>query len=439
MNGRVLLLAGFPHMSEGRISWIEDYLRLFRPALEVASDGRVAAIRIDLDRPELDGIMPEDLVIGHELPTTFTTRLSREKIRYVDIRISPARFCAYDNLFAFGTNDPALARALLNFRVPDYDLVVEARSLVLSLRYRDLQQASIGENALVVFTEQQVDRDSIHFYNPVSLLDHRDTLQRMATQYASHYYLHRGDDGEEEPAFLRSLGFSRLDVNMYAVLSSRRCGAIAAIRSGVLEEARYFDVSAIVLGEITTPLVTDAVLDAQGRFINIGPAAALSSEFWCHVLYGEGADRACRAGVQVRSDNLMRRALNNWNSSAIGLDFNTHAWQELVGEPIASAVLQVRDEAEFRQGNMAPPADARIAILQGDWRWFTGEIVRIEASGHVRSQADYGILRQSAGGLAIYWQRRQLIDTLALVSDSRTFETRNQYGDGGSVRRVSDA
>lgn len=429
----VLLVAGFDHMSESRSTWIGEYLALFAMNMP---DVECVSRRLQLDGADLEAIPRDSLLVGHELPASFTNMLTRRKIRYVDIRISPIRFHYLDNILAIRSNDAEIGRVLRAYRISDHGLFTEAAALKLSFRYRDLGQRSIPDGSLVVFTERAAGRDSIHYDDPSSIAKYEEKICNLMPRYKLVVYLHEGSDDEPDPRFLRSLGAVRCQANLYAVLAHKGVAAITAIRSGVLEEARYFGVPALALDRATTPILSDLDVKSSDRFINITPAHGLSPEFWRCILHRSSPAQSAVASSPPTIPNLIRRALNNWNSSASGFHLDSHDWHELVQSPIDKAIRRIQDEISFREAYKSSSATACYHRLTGTWRWFTGERVQIDETGFARSDVDYGKISFNGQVMTLYWCDRRLTDELEVAPDGSSFKTTNQYGDGGIVERI---
>jgi hypothetical protein len=184
--------------------------------------------------------------------------------------------------------------------------------------------------------------------------------------------------------------------------------------------------------------MTDSDSAETTKFVNLLPRDVLASHFWRHVLQRDAPVKASAPLWRLPGNNLIRRALNNWDSSASGLELEAQPWCELVQIPLRAAVRRLQDEMEFRHKLPEHQVDDEIGLLQGEWRMFTGETIKIEASGHVRSVSDHGAIRKTATGIEINWSGRQLTDAITIGSDGRTFVTKNQYGDGGLAHRIDN-
>ncbi|GCE83792.1 hypothetical protein MSKU9_1933 [Komagataeibacter diospyri] len=439
MFDNIIFLSGANYMSTDRKDWISDFLSLFQPVIKhaVGKEPAWSTLEMSADLPE-SYRKPGTLLIGHEISKKQALDLNAAGVSFMDIRISPLRFMVQDNIFAISTNRTEPRDILAEFAMPPFDIAVEARALALSLRYRDLGQHQFPAGSLVFFTEQPGGADSIHYGDEVSLHDYKHEIQYLSEHYPERYMICRPNDPPEDITLLENMGFRPASANFYAVLGSRNVAAVAAIRSGILSEAQYFGKKVHALEQPTTRLWKDSgdYNDGSSWFFNIAPDHALSSLFWKNVLAGKTCFPPDRAAIR-RPQDLIRRALNNWNSSAIGLNLYNQMWHETVGNHIVGLRHLLQEENGFRLGQR-PDADQRgCAALTGRWRWFSGEVVHIEADGHARSDSDFGRLAGSADEWTIHWVRRNLIDRLKLDETGGSLFVQNQYGDGGEAARLA--
>jgi hypothetical protein len=434
----IAFLVGANHMSPGRVEWIGAFLSLFEPFLNL--DGAPPPARLLFDttaRLPVPAAGARRLLVGHEIPKAQVAYFNSAGIAFVDLRVSPIRFMAHDNLLAIGSNCPPLVEVLAAFAVPTADIVLEARALSLSLRYRDLSQHQFAPGALVYFTERPVDHDSIHHGDERALASYTVELAALAQRYTNKYVIAHPNEPPAVLALLEGLGFRSATANLYAALASDNVAAVSAIRSGVLSEALPFGKQVHALEGPTTFLWNgrDSISDGVSRFFNVVPDHALSQPFWENMKAGELRHQRGQVFAR-RPQDLIRRALNNWNSTASGLTLHSQLWQETIGDPIAGMRHFLARETAFRFAQSHDAAPQNSAMLVGRWRWFSGEIVEIEADGHVRGERDFGRLVGEPGQWSINWIQRSLSDQLIPGDNPGLMIARNQYGDGGPVRRL---
>ncbi|GEM_PF-3709037 len=424
-------------MSIERQEWISAFLSLFHPIITDCGY-QTNQVILDASRKFEDYYNePDTLFIGHEVSKCHAKYLTSSGVTFIDIRISPIRFMSHDNILAIGTNSLIAKSILARYAMASSDISIEANALALSLRYRDLGQHQFPSGSLVFFTEQPGGSDSIHHGDDVSLDQYSHELGILAQQYAEKYFVARPNDSEKDIDLLERMGFRRTQTNIYAVLGSSNVKSIGAIRSGILSEAQFFKKEIHRLGETTTLLWDDNqdYNDGQPWFFNISPDDALSISFWKDIFSGSNS-KLLRQNVLRRPQDLIRRALNNWNSSALGLNFHTQFWHEMVGNPILDMRHLLQEEVGYRFAQALGTERANNPFLTGRWRWFSGEIVHIEADGHVRSNGDFGHLIEKGNEWAIHWVRRNLIDRLTINHQNDSISIINQYGDGGDGARI---
>lgn len=439
MFDKIVFLIGANHMSVARQDWIRAFLSLFQPVAnyDFGSTPAWATIDVSVDLPAIcKGL--GTLLVGHEISKDQAAYLDKAGASFLDIRVSPIRFMAHDNVFAVGTNCLALKTILAGFSLSRSDIAVEASAFMLSLRYRDLGQGQFPSGSLVFFTEQPTGPDSIHHGDEAPLHRYMRALETLTQRYPDRYLIARPNDPPADIALLESMGFHPVTANIYAVLGSKRVASIAAVRSGIISEAQYFDKKIYALDQPTT-LLWDGYADyddSRPWFFNITPDYALSSRFWKNLLSGAQLIQPEQVAVR-RPQDMIRRALNNWNSSAAGLHLRTQLWNETIGDHIVSLRHFLQQEFQFRFDNRLNMTSCACTSLTGLWRWFSGELVYIETDGHVRSDSDFGMLTSNADGWSIHWIRRELTDLLSIMDGDDRLSIKNQYGDGGEAVRLN--
>ena len=426
-------------MSVERQEWIGAFLSLFQPIIINIIDREPESVVLDISHGLPDVYKePGTLFVGHEISKAQTAYLSEIGAAFFDIRVSPIRFMAQDNIFAIGTNSSAIRTILAKSAMPPSDISVEAIALTLSLRYRDLGQGQFPAGSLVFFTEQPSGPDSIHHGDELSLDRFACQLEILAQRYPDRYMIARPHDPPADVTLLESMGFRSATANIYAALASQKVTSVAAIRSGIVSEARYFGKEVHVLDKPTTLLwnYSDNYDDGNPWFFNIAPNHALSVQFWQNVLSGKQSTQLDRIALD-RPQDMIRRALNNWNSSALALNFRTQLWYETVGNHIIDLRHFLQLETGYRLAQGVDTVRASCPLLTGQWRWFNGEIVHIEADGHACSDCDFGSLTGGASEWAIHWVQRNLTDRLTIDKTEGRIFVQNQYGDGGEAVRLA--
>ncbi len=78
-----------------------------------------------------------------------------------------------------------------------------------------------------------------------------------------------------------------------------------------------------------------------------------------------------------------------------------------------------------------PIASPACGNAVGDWKWFTGGVVKIQPDGHLNGdpKSTWTCQDPASRTIEMSWNNGQYIDTLALSGDGLRLEGKNQYGD----------
>lgn len=420
----IFFCEGEAELSSERNDWIKDFLLLFEPIISEYSNLQIKSGVLSPD--VLDVLNNDVLVIAHELRNETITDLNLRKLHWIDIRVSPVRFVENDFMYAICSNVGEISERIRNFSVPSYKLKIEARALSSSFRWRDLGQKEINTNSVVFFFEQNANRDSINYkkVNELSVFDRhfRESIKGCDNLY----YVSRGKNNIDDINYLENLGFNKLTANIYSILSSDKVSKIIAIRGGVLSEAKYFNKESINLDAITTPLMDFETTDIA--FHNVAVNTLLQKKTWDYIL--SEIDNLDKTVENSYSNNLLRRSLNIWNSTAEAMHFKTEEWNHLIHNPLFKLEFGI-----FK--NYAEKTDAILPdALIGDWEWFNGDIVTINKNGIIKSDSDYGIVTNNRTHFVFDWKIKKIQDHMVVSSDMLELSGRNSYNDRVSAKRI---
>ncbi|MFB9942521.1 hypothetical protein [Gluconobacter oxydans] len=427
---QIILLRGFSQMSEGRKAWIDDFLKLCAyPALRLLPVSTMSPDQHSL--AELSHISPrQSCLIGHEIPNAVCQRLDEMGLTYIDIRVSPARFHERDFILAINSNSSSIRALLGRHMLNDEALHIEALALKLSLRYRDFNQGVLKENAAVIIPEKAADHDSLNWGLDLSLAEKSEHLREACTAHAHIHYVTTSDIPVADRALLDSIGATPVATNLYGIFCSDRVRTIIAKRSGALEEARYFDKQTIALDTPGTPLARTREAPVNAYF-NIECDVAFRRSFWEELLCGYETNQIC-ADRPFFTRDILRRAVNEWNSYAVVRQMHTKEWQQAYFAPTKKLVATLG-----RAISELVPAQESLLPIIGRWHWFTGDVIDVLASGIAVSSDDFGAVSLNGDKeWQIRWIGRDISDYVRLNEGRDILTGRNQYGDSVSGSRL---
>lgn len=188
-------------------------------------------------------IFEGSLVISYEMDVCLLRILDYYKIPYIDMYISPIRFLE-DQLFSMTTNSEDVYNKILQYKLPEEQIYLEAN--YLSTFYKQRYYAKIKKEPAVLFIGQTAfDRSLI---NPetgelYSILNHKKEFEKSLSGYKKIYYKRHPKASNDTPIldYLKTLASVEItEDNFYSMCSRPDIKKVVAISSGGLIEAKYF-------------------------------------------------------------------------------------------------------------------------------------------------------------------------------------------------------
>lgn len=240
---------------------------------------------IDLDVLGQDGMdMIWSHIAGHDLLLTYelsrqTKRLfDKSGIPYIDIWMSPIRFHK-DIMFSFYSNTPAIQEKLQDYVLDESTLYEEAKKLTGHCQHFLQDNTVLQEDSALIIGQMLQDKAVMDEKGFLSLVDYKDELTDISTQYSQLYFLKHPYMDEHDlkillEAFIDIDNLTYLqNANVYSLLSRQEIKSVIALSSSVLYEAKYFGKETLYLFR--------PVLDK--RYVNIYKSF-YQTRFWSEVL-----------------------------------------------------------------------------------------------------------------------------------------------------------
>jgi len=264
-NGdEVYALLGMPTAVE---SWIELYYREEVPK-EI----------VDYFSP----FFKDSMVIGFEVSPFMMQLFKQLDVPCINLMWDPVRFMD-DIFFCFSTNTPAIFERLLAYQLPQM-LIHQTADL---LRARFLRQnLRFDVEGVIIFGQTKVDRSLIENTQLKKLEDYTTQIQALQPLGQLFFKSHPFDlESEARTAFLSKLQMQALqgEYNTYDLLCSEQIKHVAAISSGTLVEAAFFEKTASMFKQSYYHFHSEAPVFSVQQSIAVFDAF-LSVNFWADIL-----------------------------------------------------------------------------------------------------------------------------------------------------------
>lgn len=240
-------------------------------------------------------------------------------IPYIDIYVSALKFM--DDLhFAFRSNLQSVTDKLLQYRMSESAIVMEASKIRAYYAGRNSHRTPLKENSLLICGQTGIDLSLVYRGRLVTFLDYKEKLRALTAFYDHVYYKphpYASPDSESE-RFIRSLDKVEIikNQNFYRLLSDRNLKAVAALSSGTLKEAPYFGKTAHTIShEFIRYYQGDGIIRPDEFIVVTGEC--FSPAFWADILSGILHTRECEA-VSFAQSSLLRRTLDTWWDYELG-------------------------------------------------------------------------------------------------------------------------
>lgn len=230
-------------------------------------------------------IFKSSIVIGHEIEYCILEILDYFNIPYIDIYNSPIRFMD-DQMFCMTTNFESIYNKLLEYKLPDIQIELQANYLKSFYLMRDAEKIQKKDSVLFI-GQTKYDRSLIvpETGEIYEILNHKEEFQNAIKGYNNILYKRHPkviEDGEIIK-YLESLGNIEItNENFYSLISRPDIKKIVAISSGGLNEAKYFGKETKYLLHSSVNLQYGNNFDKE-KYINIYEHF-FSLHFWADIL-----------------------------------------------------------------------------------------------------------------------------------------------------------
>jgi hypothetical protein len=193
----------------------------------------------------LEYIKNYDLIIVYEASETFKTLLNKKGIQYIDIWLSPIRFCK-DMMFEFYSNNSEIQKRLEFFQINDKKIKKQAKVIKEQSEHIFNQKVELSDNSALIIGQVFFDKSVMKEDRFLTLIDFKNEIKEYSKEYEKIYFLKHPSMKEKD--FSKILNHFKdiknliylNKVNTYYLLSQKEIKAVIGISSSVLKEAKYF-------------------------------------------------------------------------------------------------------------------------------------------------------------------------------------------------------
>ena len=243
-----------------------------------------------------DYIPPDALIMAPEIPPWFAKACIEREIDFIDVGLSPLRFCR-DLHVGIRTSNVNIFRRITAYKIPEEDVRLEASILMANIRLHKLwlqekynypfQNFSDG---LIFFGQTPFDASRIAS-NPTRTLHWEDFAKQINEISQGKKIFYKGHpetpwSAENDTRELMEISGKSIEIcleNSYQILSSHDNLELIGISSGILQEAPYFDKTSHTLYKAFVPLSESDMPDSH-TYQQIYFQEILSPGFWHEVL-----------------------------------------------------------------------------------------------------------------------------------------------------------
>jgi hypothetical protein len=290
---------------------------------EPSEDGWVRIASGDYDRSAAEYFAEcfrGALVISHEAGSLLRV-MDDAGIEYIDFRVAPIRFLD-DILLCFKSNVPGVSERLLPYRFELDDI----QFFVNKLRARYCVRMSIDDvgtklncaglppNSLLLCGQSGADLSLIRDGCMVTMRDCREKLEEVVSQYDHVYYKKHPAPGDRDITWEVVRGMRnvrRVDTNIYQMLCDDNLSGVAALSSGVLTEARFFEKQTHFLSHEYIALSGDANADGAEEYV-MTRDEYYSPMFWRDIFSPCVETNSCRDFSFSTRTHLLRNLIDCW-------------------------------------------------------------------------------------------------------------------------------
>ncbi|MGE4456073.1 MAG: hypothetical protein AB7E13_03995 [Arcobacteraceae bacterium] len=253
-----------------------------------------------------DNIPSNTLIISYEIPIWLEKFCEKNKIDFIDIRISPIKF-ARDLYICIKTNNKKLTHRFLKYKVLNEEIKLEASLLKAFGRYKS--QTPIASNS-IIFVGQTADDASLvneqGDFITVDDLNIDEIFRDKNVYYVGHPYAkeHSKLEFKNLKKYCNKIEILD-DTNIYNLMSSHSELEFISISSGVIQEAPYFDKQCQFLHKPICPI------DDNNGYIQIHFKNIIEPIFW-HKILKPKKDKPKLKRLPDLQPNMLRTLHNAW-------------------------------------------------------------------------------------------------------------------------------
>ena len=254
----------------------------------------------------VDNIPEDTLIIAYEIPLWLEKVCEKNKIDFIDIRISPIKF-ARDLYICIKTNNKKLSNRLVKYKVLDEEIRLEASLLKAFGRYKP--QTLVDNNSIVFVGQTPKDASLVNDKGEFITVEHLnidEVFKNKDIYYIAHPYAkeHAKIEFSKLKKYCNKIELLE-DANIYNLMSSHNDLEFISISSGVIQEAQYFDKKCQFLYKPICPI------DENKGYIQIHFRNIIEPIFWYKILKPK-TNKPKLTKLPNLQPNMLRSLHNAW-------------------------------------------------------------------------------------------------------------------------------
>lgn len=234
------------------------------------------------------------------------------QIPYIDVIISGIRFMD-DLKFAFRSNRNEIMNKLLSHSIHESDIYYAANKIKAFYAGREAYNNNLEENSLLLCGQTEVDLSLIKNNKIISFIDYKNEIENLFSKYNKIYYKRHpySQKNTENEKFISSFNnIEFLDENYYKLLSCKEIIAVAALSSGTLREATYFNKRVHAISHHFINYYNSSNKEIKNDDFVIVNDDYYSPIFWSNILSPIFTTNKCKKFMYQNRTNLLRQSLN---------------------------------------------------------------------------------------------------------------------------------
>lgn len=220
-----------------------------------------------------------DLLIAYELSIETRNIFDKQKIKYIDLWLSPIRF--YDDLmFDFYSNVPKVQNNLKKYKINEELFFIQSKKISNQFKYFRLNKELVLEdNSFLLVGQLFEDRSVIKNGKALTLIDYKKRLKILSKScnkiyFQKHPFMPLQDFKLYFDEFKDIKNIEYLEnINIYELLSRTEIKKVIAISSSVLYEANFFGKD---IEYLYKPVIEDKYITIYKEYFN--------TSFWINIL-----------------------------------------------------------------------------------------------------------------------------------------------------------